>query len=300
MADAETTLGDLVTAGGRHFVGDLDPTSALVGPQRGLVLAPLTDSVRTIAGSAPVGVLATLFDVVASQPTLANVGQDWTATQNLSVHATDWLTDGPMVVDASLVRIGKKAVVVDAAIYDAHGLDDLLEVRDAIDDTGADSGRVTLAGRGLLTFARLPANAAVDGGVMRPSAVIGEVVRRSYLPADERQIEARIGLEVVDGAAGILQLERTPYVTNSIGTINGGTQCVMVEAAAEAMCPDLVATDIAVHFLSQLKVGPARSRGTVSRAGDEHAVVAVELVDHGADDQVLTLATVTLQRPPAR
>ena len=91
-----------------------------------------------------------------------------------------------------------------------------------------------------------------------------------------------MGLETVDAAGGILELDRTPYVTNSIGTINGGSQCVMIEAAAEAICPGMVATDMAVHFLSQLKVGPARSYAKVSRAGDDHSVVSVELVDHGA------------------
>ena len=134
---------------------------------------------------------------------------------------------------------------------------------------------------------------------MRPSFVVGEVKRHSFRSMDERPIRERMGLETVDGARGLLELDRTPYITNSIGTINGGSQSVMIEAAAEAMCPEMVATDLAIHFLSQLKVGPARSYGTVSRLEDDHAVVAIELVDHGADDQVLTLATVTLQRPPA-
>jgi hypothetical protein len=36
----------------------------------------------------------------------------------------------------------------------------------------------------------------------------------------------------------------------------------------------------------------------VSRDGTDHSVVTVEVVDHGADDQVLALAVVTLQAPP--
>jgi acyl-coenzyme A thioesterase PaaI-like protein len=151
----------------------------------------------------------------------------------------------------------------------------------------------------LLTFARLPMSAISTHGFARPPAQIGEVQRRRVVAPPEGTVYDRMGLDVVDAASGVTELARTPYVTNSIGTINGGAQCVMIQVAAEAMCPGLVATDLEVHFLSQVKVGPARSCGRVARHGADHSVITVELVDHGADDQVLSLATVTLQRPPA-
>ena len=46
-----------------------------------------------------------------------------------------------------------------------------------------------------------------------------------------------MGLRTVDGLPGELELALTPYVVNSIGTINGGAQAVMIEAAAEALRP---------------------------------------------------------------
>jgi uncharacterized protein (TIGR00369 family) len=105
----------------------------------------------------------------------------------------------------------------------------------------------------------------------------------------------RLGANVIDGTTGQLELERTQYVANSIGTINGGVLAVLVEVASEAMCPSMAATDMQIHFLSQVKVGPARTRGTVLREAADHAVATVEVVDAGNEDQLLALATVTLR-----
>ena len=63
------------------------------------------------------------------------------------------------------------------------------------------------------------------------------------------------------------------------------------------MRPGLVATDLQLHYLSQVKAGPIRTTGTVRRDAGDHSVVAVEVVDAGNHDRLLTLATVTLQRP---
>ena len=57
----------------------------------------------------------------------------------------------------------------------------------------------------------------------------------------------------------------------------------------------MVATDVHIHFLSQLRSGPMRSLGMVLRDATDHAVVMLRLVDTGNDDALLALATVTLQ-----
>ena len=103
----------------------------------------------------------------------------------------------------------------------------------------------------------------------------------------------------MDAPAGVAELDRTPYVANSVGTINGGAQAVLIEVAAESVHPGFVATDMQLHYLSQVRVGPARTVTTVLRTAPDHAVVSVDLVDAGHDDQLLALATVTLQRPPS-
>ena len=101
---------------------------------------------------------------------------------------------------------------------------------------------------------------------------------------------------MVAPAAGIVEGASAPYVINAIGTINGGVQAIMLETAAELLRPGMVATDIQIKYLSQMKAGPARTRGRVLRDAPDHSVVALELVDAGNDNKLLTLATVLLQK----
>lgn len=51
-----------------------------------------------------------------------------------------------------------------------------------------------------------------------------------------------------------------------------------------------------MHYLSQTKVGPARTAARVLRADATHALVAVRIVDAGNDATVLALATAVLGR----
>jgi len=308
----------------RDYVGDLDASQFLVTRDRALLWAPLTDGIRSAAGAVSVGVLATFVDVITSMPTIVAAKPDWTATQSLAVHAADWLVEGPVVLDARLVRAGKKVVVVRADLWDGRGLHDVHDLLEAFDATpgaadedgvgarsdgsagsegpvpgGGRAGDPVLAGRALITFARIPRAAAGDfPSRYDPESWMGSIVRRTFDPPATDAVRERIGLQVVDGREGVVEVASVPYVTNSIGTINGGVLAVMVEHAAEALRPGLVATDLSIQYLSQMKVGPARTRATVSRDAGDHSVVTVEVVDHGGDDQLLALATVTLQPPP--
>ena len=116
-------------------------------------------------------------------------------------------------------------------------------------------------------------------------------------------IHDRCGLRVVDSAHGVVECDRSDYIRNSFGTINGGVVALLLEAAGEHLATHVAGTamvtrDLQVHYLAQTKVGPARSRARVVRATPDHAVVESTLVDAGNDDLVLALATSTLT--PAR
>jgi hypothetical protein len=107
----------------------------------------------------------------------------------------------------------------------------------------------------------------------------------------------RIGLRVVDADAGVVELEQTPYVANSLGAINGGVLGMVFQGSAEAAHPGMIATDIQMHYLSQNKVGPARTSLTRLRSAGDHAVCAIDVVDAGSGDRLLCRATVTLTQP---
>lgn len=276
------------------FVGDMDIASLLVNKERCLMRAPLTDAVRSPSGVASLGMLITMVDVGASDPALAACRPDWTATQDLSMHGASWITEGPILVDNQLVRVGKKLIVVRADVYDGRGVEDFDAIEAAID-----AGEVPLAARSLVTFARLPGAAARDADDYNPANWVGDIRHRPWDRPPAGTMYERMGLRVLDAAGGRVELDRTPYVANSIGTINGGAQAVMIETAAEAMRPGLAASDMQLHFLSQVKAGPAQSRGRVVREAGDHSVVDIDLVDAGNGDQLLTMATVTLRRPPS-
>lgn len=279
--------------GPHTFTADFGLASLLLTKERAVMRSGLTDKLRNPAGAASLGVLTTLVDIVTSSPALVACGPDWTATQDLSLHAAGPVTEGPIVVDSHLLRVGKKTVHVFADVYDGHGITDLEQLAAAI-DSGAPDGP-TLAGRGLVTFARLPRSAAIGSDEYTPDQWVGTV--REY-PAEpvEGSIYDRLDMRTLDAVSGVLELDLTPFVANMIGTIQGGAQALLAEAAAHSMRPGFVATDIAAHYLSQVRQGPARSYGTVVRDAGDHCVLSIRLVDAGADDQLLALITVTLQR----
>ncbi|OHV38961.1 hypothetical protein CC117_02590 [Parafrankia colletiae] len=282
----------------RSFVGDAALTELIVSERRCLMTAPLTDAVRSPGGSVSPGMILTIFDVGASHPTMITCRPDWTATQDISLHGADPITEGPIVVDNQLVRVGKKVAIASAAVYDGHGVDDIEKLQWLIDQAGpsAAPAGLTRAGAGLISFARLPRAAAAGMDDYDPGKWIGQVRHTGVPEPVEGSLHERLGLRLLEPRIGQFDLDLTPSVTNSIGTIFGGALAVMIEAAAEAMRPGLAATDLQIHFLSQVRTGPARTTGTVLRDAGDHSVVTVQVTDAGHDNQILALATVTLRR----
>ena len=289
-------LAEEIAADPRSFVADMDATTLMPSAERCLVRAPLGDAIRSPSGAASMGALTTLVDVVASFPALAGCRPDWTATQGLSLHGAGRITRGPVFGDARLLRLGSRSVVVTCDFYDGCGAEDFAEVQAAI-DRGAQGGAPPLAAKSLVTFARIPGSAAGDADDYDPRQWIGQTRKSGVAHPGPGRLRDWIGLETLDARAGSVEVEYRRYVTNMIGTVNGGAQSVLIETAAEAMCPGRIATDVEIHFLSQRRGGSMRSSGSVSRVARDHSVVTVELRDPTAPEQLLTLATVTLQDP---
>ncbi|HEY9315550.1 hypothetical protein [Williamsia sp.] len=282
----------MVLPGPVSFASDFGLTSYQPSPQRSVVRATLTDKLRDAGGAAGTGVLMTVVDIVASDPALIAASPDWTATQDLSLYAADPITRGPIVADAGLVRAGKKVVVIAVDVYDGCGVTDL---RQLVDDIDRGAQGLTRAGSALVVFARIPRAAAVDADMYAPAKTVGTVRERTPIPVDGT-VYSRLGMRVIDPGAGVLELDLTPFVVNQIGTIQGGALAVLAESAACAMRPGMVACDMQIHYLSQVRVGPARASGVVVRDAGDHSVVDVRLVDAGTDDSVLALTTVTLRQ----
>jgi len=272
-----------------HFLRDLQQSQVLMEKDRAILAAPLTPTVVTAGGAARLGILVTLVDIVASDPAMASCPEDWLATRDLALHSEAPVTEGPIVVDARLTRVGSTGVVVETTIFDGQGLTDLHSLAAAID-----AGTLARAASGLITFARITRSAAPGMDKYTPGDWIGEVRVVEGDTMATNPLYDRLGARTK--SPGVLELDCSPYVVNSIGTITGGAQAALAELAATSVVPDQVAVDLQMHFLAQVRTGPMRTETKVLRRSAEHSVVAVRLLD---GERLLTAVTVTLAMPQA-
>ena len=277
----------------RHAIRDLDLWTIHPSAERSVCVGPLTDAVRNAAGAAALGYLTAVADVSAAVVALIAGEPEWTATADLALHAAAPITAGPVVVESRLVRAGSNIVVVAVDAFDGmgRGHEDLL-------DTTVDTPQLRCGARSIITFARIPRRASAAAGKFDPTANLGQWRHMGPDDPDDAAIPLldRIGLRVVDAPAGVVEIDQTPYVANSFGTINGGVLGMVFQGAAEAAHPGLVAVDAQIHYLAQSKVGPARTSLTRIRTTADHAVCSLDLVDTGNDDRLLSHAVLTLVR----
>jgi len=270
-------------------IHDLDITTEQTSLTSARSMSPLTDAVRDASGAGGLGYLVGLVDVNTAMVGLCASTPDWTATADLMIHEAAPLVHGPTVLESHLTRAGSRLIVVGVDIYDGDGITDLDEIGDPIE--------LTRVATGLVTFARVPASTSTASATWDPTSTIGvrrHLEREGDLPTEP--LLERIGLQVVDAPAGVVELPNSPYVHNSRGRINGGVLGMVFQGAAEAAAPGYVGSDLHVHYLASARVGPLRTDTHVVREVDDHVVCRVTAVDAGADDLVVAQATVTLQR----
>ena len=268
-----------------HVLRDLRFETQRITTGRTLGWAPRQPGVLAADGSMRTSAVAMMVDVAAAAVAIVAADPGWSATADLSYWTAAPITVGPAVCDARLVRAGSKTITVEADVFDGRGHEQ---------PTGP------LAGRARLTFARIPGSASVAAG--RVDRSDAPQPRRSMHHPDSaftESLHTKCGLRFVDDATGLVECDKTDYVRNSFGTINGGVVGVILEAAAERVAGHatgraLVARDLQVHYLAQTEVGPARASARVIRSTADHTVVEARLVDAGRDDRALAFATVTL------
>lgn len=273
----------------RHVLRDLGHTTERVARDHAVVRAVVRPELCGPSGGVRAGVLACLVDVTGAMVALGAVLPDWTATADLAYHARRPIREGPVVMTARPIRAGRSIVVVGC------------EVRDGLGDDGVDSGEP--AGIATMTFARIPGSASS----ITPAAIEEGVGRTTSMALPDSGFRApfheALGLRFVDPAAGIVEVDKTGYVRNSFGTINGGVVAATLAAAAEAAGAAATGApvetlDLQVHYLAQTKEGPARTTADVLRHDDRSAVVRLELHDV-SDGTLLALATVGVGVPAA-
>lgn len=271
----------------RHALRDLRFASQRLSRDHGRAWAPRQPGICADDGSIRVGAIAMMVDVAGAAVAILAADPDWSATADLAYWTATPIRRGPVICDARLVRSGAGIIVVDADVYDGDGSDDLPAER---------------AGHARMTFARIPASASASAARLDRSGAPTPRQSMSRPDSDfDDPLFDKLALRFVDDVDGIVECDKSDYVRNSFGTINGGVICAIFEAAAEraarhATGAPLIARDLQVHFLAQTRIGPARTAARVLRANTDHAVIEARLVDAGNDDTMLALATATLTR----
>jgi len=113
----------------------------------------------------------------------------------------------------------------------------------------------------------------------------------------------RAGVRVLDGDAGVVEIDNHDWVRNSFGTLNGGAVALLVELAGERLArsklgSEAVVLDLELYYVGQSGAGPVRSRSTLLRVHESHCLCRVEVYDAGADDKRMAVGNVLAARLP--
>ena len=260
-----------------HLLRDLSVASFWTGEMDSRFIAPLTAHVARADGSMDAGPLFAVADLAAASTAIAGAGDGWAGTLDLSVRMTDAVRTGPLVVEGSVLRAGGTLITVRSELYDGEGTEE----------------PARFIGTTIGGFRRMPRNQDYNAGPPQRHEL---GVRREWArPTSgfDRKVADQIGL--VEVAGGVVELSKSPYVTNSFGTINGGTTGILICAGAEsAVGGEFAAVDVDVRYIGQAKAGPVRTACEVLRVGEEHAVVDVMVHDLSQDRRTIAAGSVTL------
>lgn len=228
-------------------------------------------------GQLRAGILGILIDAAGGELAVRTALPSWVATSDMVYHVLRPAGPGPLEARPTLLRQTRSTLVFEVDVSDA-------------------GGPVALA---TMTFALLEAKTEVQ----RMGAGRTEPRTEFYFEHSRLRspfLEA-IGARVIDEEQGVVELSLVPYVENSLGALQGGAVAALLDLAAEgaaraATGEPCVSVDLAINYLALGKVGPIRSQARVLRRDPAGALVRVELRDAGADDRLLTVATVTAER----
>jgi len=252
-----------------------------------VVRAPVVPEICTDRGGVHVGVVGTLVDVLGATLAIRALYPDWIATAGLSIYLTRPPISGTIVASGTVIRAGQSINVIDV---------------DISEESSSSTHPSSAIGSAIMTFSRLPRRkdtieVEVDSVNGVTFAVEGAGLSRRYL--DE------VGLRILDDTAGIVEIKMTEYVRNSFGAIQGGIVALLADiagqcAARAATGQPLITKDLTIHYLSQGKVGPFRTRARMLRQTNDTALTRVEVVDRGANDRLFMVGmnTATLDQNP--
>jgi acyl-coenzyme A thioesterase PaaI-like protein len=235
----------------------------------GQLILELTPQPETLHhGVVRASVLSFVIDAVAGIPVDQDTGM-WTLTSDMSVRMRP--VPAPSWIDATntILRQSRRSAAC------------LVELT-------TDDG-VPIA-TGAIGFSKIPRQATDPP---KPVVVPGQapLVFRNPAPLT-RPLRDEVGIEVLDAADGVVQVDVTADLRNPAGTLQGAMVALLAEAAAEDLLATrfqvpVVVTDLDLRYLRKAPMGPVRTRTRLLGTGPQ-APVEVELIDTSTG-QITTL-----------
>ena len=107
----------------------------------------------------------------------------------------------------------------------------------------------------------------------------------------------------------VIEMDVRPEVANVRGALQGGLIAVLIDVCAGRLAYDscdhengysTATSDMNIHFLSPVAVGPARADAWIVRQGKSNFVLQVEVTDVGREDKLAAVSTIAFTVLPPR
>jgi len=261
-----------------HILRDLGVCLEFQGKERAVIRAPVVPAICRKDGALQVGAVATLIDVLGGALTIRAVHPDWIATAGLSVHMTGRPSSDSVSAAGEVIRAGRTMAIID------------VDIREREDNPEVPTRSI---GTAMMTFSRLPRREDTPAFQLDTDTPETFVFATEGAGLDQPYRDAA-GVRVLDEGAGATEMEMKNYVRNSVGVLQGGMIAVLADVAGEiaarsAVHKSLTTRDLEIHYLSQGKRGPFRTRARLVRITHDTALTRVEVIDRGMEDRLIAV-----------
>jgi acyl-coenzyme A thioesterase PaaI-like protein len=259
----------------RHVSRDLGLVFRFLSLTEAETTLPVTEHlVDQLGVIRPEALISVLDEATASAAVFAAL-PDWMATLDLSVVLLPLPADDLLTVRTRVVRSGSRVIVLAS------------EARSA--------GR--LVGWASIGLARVTQTGAATGAALHPPdpderfdlAVSGSGFTQRFPDA--------VGFRLADDPASVLELDFSPYVTNTAETLHGGICAGLAARSVELRSVGQRVRDAHFRFLSPGTHGPFRTE--VHRLGGDANAGSwrVDVTDAGDRNRLLVTSSVTTTLP---
>ena len=256
----------------QHLTRDLR-ISIERGEGGGRAILPIVPEILSDRGSVCAGALAVLVDMYCGGLALDTAHPSWLATLDLSLHLVRPLERGDVVARGSVLRAGRQTVVVEVSLRD---------------DAGAEAGLATMTYAVLERRPDTPHYLRESTGSRIDFGLPGSGLTAPFAE--------RLGIRIVDAAAGRAEIEMSDYVLNSLSALQGGAAAALVDQAGVAhgralLGAKVATTDLEIRYLALGKQSPFRAQARVLRSDAQSASLRVEVRESGPDARLCYVAT---------